>query len=80
MIDVPTAGRQTKSTSSESLIGMDGNGFAIVAIVGRDLRRAGASAEFVSEFRREATSGDYNHLLATAMEYLDAEPIEADQD
>ena len=32
----------------------------------------------VADFQAEATSGSYEHLLATAMAYLDAEPTDYD--
>jgi hypothetical protein len=35
--------------------------------VTNQLRRAGASKEEQDEYFTEATSGDYNHLLATLM-------------
>jgi hypothetical protein len=37
------------------------------------LRRAKAPSEVQDAFVKEATSGDYNHLLATAMAYVDVE-------
>lgn len=55
------------------LLGRDGNAFAIVAHVSAELRRylrsLGTDPEIINEevndFRREAMSGDYEHLLAT---------------
>lgn len=51
------------------LAGEDGNGFAIVARVRVGLRRAGAPDSYVDAFTKDATSGDYDHLLQTAMRY-----------
>ena len=53
------------------LVGTDGNAFAVLGTVTRALKKAGYSKEEVDEFRREAMGGDYNHLLATAMEWVD---------
>ena len=57
---VPEAERPTVK-----LIGEDGNAFSILARVRRALRRSGYSEAKVEEFTEEATSSDYNHLLAT---------------
>jgi hypothetical protein len=46
------------------LIGEDGNAFAILGRVQREMRRAGVSKEAIDEYRQDAMSGDYNHLLA----------------
>ena len=37
------------------------------------LRRAGESREFIEALTKEATSGDYNHLLATVMDVVAVE-------
>ncbi len=55
------------------LIGQDGNAFAIMGRVKRALRRAGADKEYIDKYLSEATSGDYNHLLAVSMEYVDVD-------
>jgi hypothetical protein len=52
------------------LIGNDGNAFSILARVDRELRCAGVSKEERDAFRTEATSGDYDHLLRTCMEWV----------
>jgi hypothetical protein len=49
------------------LTGGDGNAFAILGGVQKALRRAGVPAKEISRFQEEATSGDYDHLLQTAM-------------
>lgn len=56
---------------SVELIGVDGNAFNILGIVKKALERAGVSEEEVSEFYTEATSGDYNKLLATVMDTVE---------
>ena len=53
------------------LTGRDGNAFAVMGAVRQALRRAGAPKAIEDAFTKEATSGDYNHLLATAMAYVE---------
>lgn len=53
------------------LTGTDGNAFAIMGAVTRELRRAGVSTEEISKYREESMSGDYDNLLATAMRWVD---------
>ena len=47
----------------------DGNAFAILGTVTR-AQKDGARGDLVEEFRAEATSGDYNNLLATVGRYV----------
>ena len=53
------------------LTGEDGNAFAIVGRVMSALRRNGVPVEEQKQFMHEATSGDYNNLLATCMKWVD---------
>ena len=52
------------------LVGQDGNAFAILGAAQKALRRAGLHDEHWNNYHTEATSGDYNHLLATTMKYF----------
>lgn len=52
------------------LTGEDGNAFAILGAVQKALRQGGVPADEVSAFYAEATSGDYDHLLQTAMRWV----------
>lgn len=52
------------------LSGEDGNAFAILGAVSKALRRAG-HADAVEAFQAEAMASDYNHLIQTAMAYVD---------
>jgi len=68
---------QAESTSkvrypniSVKLVGQDGNAFAILGRVGRALQRGGVSKEERDLFFKQATAGDYNHLLVTCMEWV----------
>ena len=53
------------------LVGEDGNAFAIIGRVTRALRQTGADKEYINQFQKEATSGDYDNVLQTAMKYAD---------
>lgn len=60
-----------KTNIKVKLVGKDGNAFSIIARVRQALRRGGRE-DLVEPFTKEATSGNYTHLLATVMEYVDA--------
>jgi hypothetical protein len=49
---------------------LDGNAFAIMGAVRRALKQAG-QADTVPGYLSRAMAGDYNHLLAVSMEYVD---------
>ena len=49
----------------------DGNAFSILVRAAKVARRAGWSAEELTKFREEATSGDYDHLLQTCEKYFE---------
>ncbi len=53
------------------LTGEDGNAFGILGKVRDALKRAGADKEYTDSYMTAAMSGDYDHLLATTMEYVD---------
>lgn len=53
------------------LVGMDGNAFSIIGRCCKAARRAGLPKETISEFQKEATAGDYNHVLATCIRWFD---------
>jgi hypothetical protein len=52
------------------LTGQDGNAYAIMGAVSRELRKAGVSQKEINEYTNESMSGDYNHLLRTAMSWV----------
>jgi hypothetical protein len=55
------------------LIGTDGNAAAIIGKVQGALRRAKVPPDEIKRFQDEATSGDYDNVLATAMRWVDVE-------
>lgn len=52
------------------LVGLDGNAFSILARVMKALRQAGATADEVNEYHKQATSGDYDNLLRVTMTWV----------
>jgi len=54
------------------LVGEDGNAFSILGKARRALRLAGRDDDWAA-FQAEATSGNYDHLLATVMEWFEIE-------
>ena len=63
----------TKQTGlSVSIVGRDGNAFAILGACGKVLERAGLN-DVKDEFMAEAMSGDYDHLLQTVLAYFEVE-------
>lgn len=55
------------------LSGHDGNAFAIMGRVARALKQAGIPQEKIREYTDESMSGDYDHLLITAMSWVEVE-------
>jgi hypothetical protein len=53
------------------LSGLGGNAFALLSNFQREARKAGWDSEEVARVVREATSGDYDHLLRTLRQYSD---------
>ena len=53
------------------LSGTDGNAFAVINNVRSALQKAKIPVEELRKFVDEAMSGDYNHLLATCMMWVD---------
>jgi hypothetical protein len=61
----------TKNKPALQLSGTDGNAFFILGRAMQTLRRAGYSKEDIDKFEEEATSGDYDNVLATCMKWFD---------
>ena len=65
-----------KTDIKVKLVGEDGNAFAILGRCRQALARA-RRLDLWEEFRKEATSSDYDHLLATVCDYF---VVDADED
>ena len=50
---------------------IDGNAFVIMGAVRRALKRAGVGSGEIDSFTAEATSGNYDHLLQTCMQWVE---------
>lgn len=53
-----------------SLIGVDGNAFAIMGYTSRALKRTG-HRDLVDKMHEEATAGDYGNLIRVCMKYIE---------
>ncbi len=53
------------------LVGFDGNAYAIISRIRKALERAGATPEELAQYLQESTSGDYDHLLQVATEWVE---------
>lgn len=53
------------------LIGNDGNAMTILGNCTRAARMNGVPQKEIDQFFTEATSGDYDHLLQTCMQWFD---------
>ena len=62
---------KTKFNIEVELTGVNGNAFSILGTVARALKKGGATSDEIEEFRTEAMSGDYDHLLQTCMKWVD---------
>jgi len=53
------------------LISQDGNVFFILGKAVREARKAGWDEEKVEAFKKDAMSGDYDHVLQLCMEHFE---------
>jgi len=54
-----------------SLTGVNGNAFSVIAACSREARKSGLPGSKIEAFKKEAMSGDYDHLLQTCFKYFD---------
>lgn len=62
-----------------SLVGVDGNAYAIMGYTSRALKETG-HRDLVDKMHSEATSGDYYNLIRVCDSYLDIANEGADED
>ncbi len=65
---------------SVQLVGEDGNAYSILGRVSEALRGAHVPKEEIAKFQKEATSGDYNNLLATVMAWVTTDEDDEDME
>ena len=56
--------------SKYTLVGVDGNAFAIMGYTARALRYTG-HGNLIGKMHEEATSGDYDNLIQVCLRYID---------
>lgn len=61
----------SKTGVEVELVGTDGNAFAIIGKVVREMKRAGVASPIIEIYRDEAMASDYDHLLRVTMHYVD---------
>ena len=66
----PTVAKPAK-LAKVKLIGEDGNAFMLLGLCKRAGQKAGYTAEQLAAFQKEATSGDYDNLLRTCMDWFE---------
>ena len=54
-----------------SLVGVDGNAFAIMGYTAKAMRRADFSKEEIDKMYEEAKSSDYDNLICVCAGYID---------
>ena len=54
-----------------SLVGLNGNAFVLLGTFQKNAKRQGWTQEEINPVIEQATSGDYNNLLATLQAYID---------
>lgn len=54
-----------------TLVGVDGNAFAIMGYVTHAMKVEGFTKEERDEYLEDAKSRDYNHLLCVSVDYID---------
>lgn len=55
------------------LTGYNRNAMAVMGRVTKALQKNGISKEVQNDFFKEATSGDYDHVIQTCMKYVEVE-------
>ena len=54
-----------------TLVGVDGNAYAIMGYTQRAMRQSGFSKDEIDQMLAEATSGDYYNLIAVCNGWID---------
>ena len=56
-----------------TLMGQDGNAFIILGLCRKAAKAAGLPKSEIDAFHREATSGDYDHLIRTSLQWFNCQ-------
>ena len=60
-------------TITVKLVGQDSNAFNLLGICRRAMIKNGLPQSEIDKFTQEATSGNYDHLLATCLDWFEVE-------
>jgi len=63
----------TKYPHITAVISTDGNAMAIMGAVTRAMRRGNVPKDDIDAYFTEATSGDYDKVIRTSMQYVNCE-------
>lgn len=58
-----------------NLLGLDGNAFSLIGTFIRQAKKEGWSQEEIDAVKKEAMSGDYDHLLSTLMDHCEDDQL-----
>ena len=70
---------KTQKKVSMQLIGLDGNAFSILGEFNAQARRQGWTTEEINAVIKEATNGDYYHLMSTINDNVQEPEMEWDE-
>ena len=54
-----------------NLVGIDGNAFSVMGYVRNAMRAEGFTRQEIEDYTKDATSSDYNHLIAVSCDMVD---------
>lgn len=54
-----------------NLVGVDGNAYAVMGYVANAMRESGFTREEIAEYRKDAMSSDYSHLISVSCDMVD---------
>lgn len=60
-----------ETKAKAQIVGKDGNAFAVMGRALLGMKHAGYSAELREQYQRECLSGDYDHMLAVTLDYVE---------
>jgi hypothetical protein len=55
-----------------NLVGINGNAFSVMGYVANAMRECGFKRDAIDEYRRNAMSSDYDHLISVSIVAIDA--------
>ena len=60
-----------KNKKDYSLIGVNGNAFSVMGYVRQAMKETGFTKNEIEAYTKDATSGDYDHLLVVSIDMID---------